>query len=80
VCRMLPLASSSGPAFILVVVTAAALLALWLLRSETRDEEAAKAEPHDRQEVEPQDAGTAERQAQAPAVAHRAEQDRLSEP
>jgi hypothetical protein len=35
---MLPIASSSGPAFIGVVVIAAALLMWWLLRAESRDE------------------------------------------
>jgi hypothetical protein len=41
---MLPIASSSGPAFIGVVVIAAALLMWWLLRAESRDETEAKAE------------------------------------
>jgi len=41
---MLPIASSSGPAFIGVVVVGAALLLWWLLRGESRDEAAAKAD------------------------------------
>jgi hypothetical protein len=54
---MLPIASSSGPAFIGVVVIAAALFLWWLLRSESRDDAAAKlvqeAEPETQQRVEP---------------------------
>jgi hypothetical protein len=44
VCSVLPLASASGPAFIAVVIISAALFLWWLLRSDTHDEEAAKAE------------------------------------
>ena len=44
VCCMLPLASVSGPLFIAVVVGSAALFLGWLLRADTRDEEAAQAE------------------------------------
>jgi hypothetical protein len=55
---MLPIASSSGPAFIGVVVIAATLFLWWLLRSESRDEAAAKAaqeaEPETAQQVEPE--------------------------
>jgi hypothetical protein len=40
---MLPIASSSGPAFIGVVVIAAALFLWWLLRGESRDAAEAKA-------------------------------------
>jgi hypothetical protein len=68
---MLPIASSSGPAFIGVVVIGAALLLWWLLRGETRDEEAAKAE----QEA----AHRAEQEATLEA-ARTADEDRLSAP
>ena len=64
---MLPIAASSGPAVIAVVVIGAALLLRWLLRAESRDEAEAKAE----QEAERKAAQEAEREA---------EQDRLSAP
>ncbi|MGD0453133.1 MAG: hypothetical protein ABSB69_06010 [Solirubrobacteraceae bacterium] len=41
---MLPIASSSGPAIIAIAVISSTLLLWWLLRAETRDEEAAEAE------------------------------------
>ncbi len=41
---MPPLASVSGPLFIAVVVGSAALFLGWLLRADTREEQAAKAE------------------------------------
>jgi hypothetical protein len=41
VCPMVPLASVSGPAFLVVVIVAAALFLWWLLRSDTQDDEAA---------------------------------------
>jgi hypothetical protein len=45
VCPMFPLASVSGPAFLAVVIVAAALFLWWLLRADTRDEAAPAAEP-----------------------------------
>ena len=41
---MLPIASSSGPAIIAIAVISATLLLWWLLRAETRDEEASENE------------------------------------
>jgi len=43
-CSVLPIASSSGPAIIAIAVISATLLLWWLLRAETRDEQAADAE------------------------------------
>ncbi len=68
---MLPLASSTGPAFIGVVVIGAALLLWWLLRGETRDEEAAQAE---------QEAARRGAHETARPVASTADEDRLSAP
>ncbi len=68
---MLPLASSTGPAFIGVVVIGAALLLWWLLRGETRDEEAAQAE---------QEAARRAEQETARPVASTADEDRFSAP
>ena len=52
VCRMLPLASVSGPLFIAVVVGSAALFLGWLLRADTREEEAAQAEREEEHDVD----------------------------
>jgi hypothetical protein len=49
---MLPLASVSGPAFLAVVIVAAALFLWWLLRADTRDEAAPAAEPDAAREPE----------------------------
>jgi hypothetical protein len=61
---MLPIASSNGPAFIGVVVLGAALFLWWLLRSESRDEAAAKAE----QEAERRAVLQAQQQAEPEAA------------
>jgi threonine/homoserine/homoserine lactone efflux protein len=52
VSLMLPIASSSGPAFIAVVVIGAALLLWWLLRAESRDEARATSEQEAEREAE----------------------------
>ncbi len=49
---MLPIASSSGPAIIAIAVISASLLLWWLLRAETRDEQAAEAERSEARESE----------------------------
>jgi hypothetical protein len=76
---VLPLASSSGPAFIAVVVIAAALLLWWLLRGETRDEQAAKAEREATREAELQNVGNATQETALTAT-HDADESRLSAP
>jgi hypothetical protein len=72
---MLPIASSNGPAFIGVVVIGAALFLWWLLRSESRDEAAAKAERESERKAEEQTTPVYVQQA-APET----EEDRLSAP
>jgi hypothetical protein len=79
---MLPIASSSGPAFIGVVVIAAALLLWWLLRSESRDETKAKAEQEAERRVQQQATQAAERAAQqaTQAAAQQAAPGAMPEP
>ncbi len=64
---MLPLASASGPAIIAIAVISSTLLLWWLLRAETRDEEAERVG---------QDGAPKAGQDVAPE----AEQDRISAP
>jgi hypothetical protein len=67
VWRVIPLAASSGLAFVGVVVIAAVLLVWWLLRAETRDDEAAKTEQEAAQQAEHE-------------AAREADEDRLNAP
>ncbi len=76
---MLPIASSSGPAFIGVVVIAAALFLWWLLRSESRDEAAAKAAQDAERETQLQ-AERVTQQPVEPEVAQIAAQETVRRP
>jgi hypothetical protein len=76
---MLPIASSSGPAFIGVVVIGAALFLRWLLRGESRDEAEAKAETQAGRRIEQRAAQDTELAAAQQAV-REPDDDRLSAP